>query len=389
MQKIPVFYTYSNMFKNIFFFFLILAPSFVGASELPFTDVSPGVSYYADLKHMYDAGVIGDTTDHLFRPDGLLPRDEFVAITVGVSCQKCISPSIDDIIRYNQNPFVDILKKNQYFYCISYAKEKEIVRGYILDQTGKVQCQDTQSFSEVPFCPANSITRIEAAAVLLRQAGLWNESLNNSSYEKKMILPDTDAYWYGYAQKAIESGLITPGTDKKISPNEYITRKEFVTMASKIFTINMCQAKNDTIPTDFASIIKIFDRDKRNCSESEKVSVFPDKTETTYDFGGYATGDLTPPLRYEWTFANSTSGEQKSATGNCLDNFTLKSAGSWAVKLVITDANGRSSTAYQQVSVGNGLSVQIGNSRDPLKTSATTLYGIIGVPVPFFSNTKG
>lgn len=196
------------MFPKTLLFLFLLLPSLAFASELPFTDVSSQAPYYAELKHMHDAGVIGDTDDHLFHPDGLLPRDEFVTITVGVSCQKCIYPSPEDIVHYNQSPFTDIPKKNQYFYCISYAKEKDIVRGYILDETGKTQCQNKQSFSEVPFCPANSITRIEAAAVLLRQAGLWNESSNGGSYEKKMTLPDVDTYWYGYAQKAVEAGLI-------------------------------------------------------------------------------------------------------------------------------------------------------------------------------------
>lgn len=189
------------------------------------------------------------------------------------------------MIRYNINPFIDILKKNQYFYCISYAKEKEIVRGYTLDSSGNTQCQDGKNFSEVPFCPVNNITRIEAAAVLLRQSGLWNESYNNSPYEKKIALTDVDSYWYGYAQKAVESGLITVDGDKKIFPNEYITRKEFVIMASKIFTINMCQVKNNKTPADFASIIKIFDKEKQNCSESEKSTIFSSDTEAVYDFG--------------------------------------------------------------------------------------------------------
>lgn len=56
-------------------------------------------------------------------------------------------------------------------------------------------------------------------------------------------------------------------------------------MASKIFTINMCQVKNSKTPSDFASIIKIFDKEKRNCSPSEKITTFPNSTETTYDFG--------------------------------------------------------------------------------------------------------
>lgn len=186
-----------------------------------------------------------------------------------MSCRKCIEPSLDDIIRYKTSPFVDILKKNQYFYCISYAKEKEIVRGYVLDSTGNTQCQNGQNFKEVPFCPVNSISRIEAAAVLLRQAGLWTEALNSSAFEKKMTLSDVDTYWYGYAQKAIQSGLITTGANNKIFPNEYITRKEFVVMASKIFTINMCSVKNNENPNDFASIIKIYDKERVPSSHAE------------------------------------------------------------------------------------------------------------------------
>lgn len=274
------------MFKKSLLFLFLLSPSLVIAAELPFTDVSLEASYYAPLKHMYAAEVIGDTVDHLFHPDGLLPRDEFVGITVGVSCKKCISPSIEDIIHYRENPFIDILKKNQYFYCISYAKEKEIVRGYTLDSNRVTQCQNKQSFSEVPFCGANNITRIEAASVLLRQAGIWNESYNNSPYEKKIILPDVDSYWYGYAQKAVELGLITLSTDKKIFPNEYITRKEFVIMASKIFSINMCQVKNNNqTPSGFASAIKIFDKERVSTSPSEVITTFPNTTETIYDFG--------------------------------------------------------------------------------------------------------
>lgn len=287
LQKITSFYSISlDMFKKIFLSLLILSPSFVTATELPFTDVPTGASYYADLKHMYDAGVIGDTADNLFHPDGLLPRDEFVGIIVGVSCRKCIYPTPEDVMHYIQDPFVDILKQNKYFYCISYAKEKEIVRGYVLDATGKTQCQNEQTFSEVPFCPANNITRIEAAAVLLRQAGLWSESQNSGSYEKKIVIADADTYWYGYAQKAVEIGLVALDSDKKLFPNEYITRKEFVIMASKIFTINMCSAKNNNeVPSDFASVIKIWDKEKNNCSSSVSPTTFPNNTETTYDFG--------------------------------------------------------------------------------------------------------
>lgn len=181
---------------------------------------------------------------------------------------------------------MDILKTNKYFYCISYAKEKEIVRGYTLDTTGKTQCQNNQTFSEVPFCPANSITRIEAAAVLLRQSGLWNDNYNSNPYTKNIVLQDVDTYWYGYAQKAVESGLITMDNFGKVSPNEYITKKEFVAMAAKIFTINMCSTKaNTTKVSDFASLIKIFDKIQTPISSSKsKTTIFPNTSETIYNF---------------------------------------------------------------------------------------------------------
>lgn len=116
------------MFQKSLLLLLFLFPTSLFAAELPFTDVPIGASYYSDLSQIYNAGVIADTPDHLFHPDGLLHRDEFVGTVVGVSCQKCITPSITDIIRYNTNPFIDVLRDNQYFYCISYAKEQEIIR---------------------------------------------------------------------------------------------------------------------------------------------------------------------------------------------------------------------------------------------------------------------
>lgn len=43
------------MLRKILFSLFLLSPSLVIAAELPFSDVSPDVSYYADLKHMYNA----------------------------------------------------------------------------------------------------------------------------------------------------------------------------------------------------------------------------------------------------------------------------------------------------------------------------------------------
>lgn len=95
-------------------------------------------------------------------------------------------------------------------------------------------------------------------------------------------------------------------------------------------------------------------------------------------------------MRYDWIFSNSTTGEQKTASGSCLDNFNLESIGSWIAKLVVTDTQGRTSTAYQQVSVNNGgLSAYINSSRDMLHTAASALHGTANIPMSFFSTTTG
>ncbi len=175
-------------------------------------------------------------------------RDDFVGIVVGVGCKKCLSPSFEDVIKYNTLPFVDFDRKSENFYCVSYAKEKGIVEGYPLDATGKSSCEDEKSYTEAPFCAYNKISRIEATAVLLRQAGLWTKELNTSSFERKETISDVSSEWYGYAQKGITTGLIQRDSSGNIRPNESISKKEFVRMAAKILTVNLCEIREDTDP---------------------------------------------------------------------------------------------------------------------------------------------
>ena len=222
----------------------------VNAIELPFTDVSPTDDYYADLVTLYERGVIPDTPSKRFNPSSLINRDDFVSIVVGVGCKKCLTPTFDDIIKYNVLPFVDFKRDNPNFYCVSYAKEQGIVEGYVVGADGASRCESGDSFTQTPFCAANKITRIEAAAVLLRQAGLWNAALNISSYERKLTLPDVSESWYGYAQKGIQAGIITQDSDGKIRPNENISKREFVRMAANIFRVNLCALRNPDFATD-------------------------------------------------------------------------------------------------------------------------------------------
>lgn len=79
--------------------------------------------------------------------------------------------------------------------------------------------------------------------MLLRQAGLWDDVINSTSFVRKRTFKDVDPYWYGYAQKGTDIGILAPDADGTLRPNEYVTKREFVKMAAVIYSLNMCDAK--------------------------------------------------------------------------------------------------------------------------------------------------
>lgn len=96
-------------------------------AQSPFVDVGEKDEIYKGLLGLYQKGIVALPADNKFHPEALMNRDEFVGIVVGVGCKKCLTPSAEDVLRYTTQPFVDFPLKNQYFYCVSYAKEKGIV----------------------------------------------------------------------------------------------------------------------------------------------------------------------------------------------------------------------------------------------------------------------
>jgi S-layer homology domain len=91
----------------------------VSGATFPFTDVKESDKYYDGVRDLYEYGIIFDDGTGLFRPSEAITRDMFVGLSISVSCQKCLSPSIDDILHYSISPFIDLEKRNPYFYCIA------------------------------------------------------------------------------------------------------------------------------------------------------------------------------------------------------------------------------------------------------------------------------
>lgn len=310
-------------------FFSILAclslVSSAFAADLPFTDVKKTDTYYEAVRSLYDAHVIIDNGDHLFRGESLMTRDFYVSLAVWVGCKKCATPSIDDIIRYQVSPFIDLSKTNPYYYCIAYAKEENITQWYILDASGKAACENGSSYTSNPFCADNSISRIEANAILLRRAKLWDDTLNTSITSRTLPLPDVSNYWYGYAKKWIDIGILSVKKDGTIGQDEKITRWEFALMAAKILEFTQCQTK--TVDNTMEWAIGIVGADgsslwKTTIQKDESFFLIPLTSTGTWE--------------YTWKATNPITWETITWTGAKL-SWDIFWAWSWVVELSIID----------------------------------------------------
>ena len=169
----------------------------------------------------------------------------------------------------------------------------------------------------------------------------------------------------------------------KIYPNEYITKREFVKMAERFFTINLCELK-DGGNSDFASDIHVVDKTSA-CSVNSPATTFPNTSENTYSFIPEVSTTASG-YTYEWEFVNSDTKEKKTETSQNLCSYTLPSSGIWIVKLTVRDKNGNTSISYSQVSVTSSSA-----SKTPLSVdiSAKPLVSPIGIAVGFDSKISG
>ena len=307
-------------------FFSLLGVSNVSAGALPYTDISPTSPYYSSIETLYKNYILYDDGTHLFRPNDTIARGDFVGLSVSVSCKRCITPTPEDIAFYTISPFVDLSKTHPAYYCIAYAADKKIVQWYTLDTTGNVSCQDGAKFQSAPFCENNKTSRIEAAAMLLRQANLWSEDLNKT-LNKTITITDVSDYWYGYAVKGINAWILTLSSDNTLGPDESITRWEFVIMAAKMFDYNQCAKAG--IENTLASSIIIVGESGNRINQStftldEKFSLMP---LINWDKGNY---------RYEWTATDKATNRVVTGTDPNLLSSALW-AWDWSVELDIID----------------------------------------------------
>lgn len=332
-----------RLFRLIVLFVLAFMPAFTVFWESPFSDVRSTDSFYESVNDLYDSRMISDDGSWLFRPNEPMNRDFFVSIITMMGCKECLTPSDDDMVKYSHSPFVDVSKNNQYYYCIAHAHEKNIVQGYLPDVNGNISCQNGKNFKgQNPFCAENKITRIEAAAMLLRRANLWNDNLNSLDFTRSEIISDVNKYWYGYAQKAIQSGILKKRSNNSIGPDEAITRGEFAIMSAKVMEYTQCDFQHISKKYSHASMIQIVDNNKnlipKTVFEEGESYFFIPKTEP----GNW---------NYTWT-ATDRDGNVIKKNGNEFPWKDLKT-GKWKIVVEVKDPirNNTISSSYVDIVV--------------------------------------
>lgn len=171
--------------------------------ELPFRDVRPEDWFYADVRYVYESGLMNGTAEGLFSPDLFTSR----AMIVTVLWRLSGSP----VVNYYM-PFADVDQASWYAEAVRWAASCGIVTGY-----------DNGNFG-----PNDSITREQLAAILYRCATYRQE--DTSIGADTNILSFTDAasvseYAVPALQWACGAGILQ-GADGALLPAHPATRAQ-------------------------------------------------------------------------------------------------------------------------------------------------------------------
>ena len=171
--------------------------------ELPFRDVRPEDWFYADVRYVYESGLMNGTAEGLFSPDLFTSR----AMIVTVLWRLSGSP----VVNYYM-PFADVDQAAWYAEAVRWAASCGIVAGY-----------DNGNFG-----PNDPITREQLAAILYRCATYRQE--DTSIGADTNILSFTDAasvseYAVPALQWACGAGILQ-GADGALLPTHPATRAQ-------------------------------------------------------------------------------------------------------------------------------------------------------------------
>ncbi len=331
-----------------------------------FLDISKDYAYYEELELLYDRGMIFPDSEWKFSANKLLNRDEFVWISMEVSCRRCISPETNAsyIREYSwTDTFYDVPASSKYFYCIAESDNKSYVKWY----DAWFQCDSwKQESHKRPFCVDNKITLEEALAVLLRNSWIFTvedntrviEEIDEWKISQKLasdLLPrnsDGSAYtFYWYFRKALELELVEYDTDwnektyrlldpdaLRFNPDKSISKEDFLKMAYIILKSNSCkqQLSSYSLPVSLSILDATCKPTDTNCVD-KKIDPNDSEFDFSWSWAGICEKWIDSSKGYMWKMYHRASGKEVITYWSYIDNASLKPSWKWDIYLYAED----------------------------------------------------
>ncbi|MEK8019222.1 MAG: S-layer homology domain-containing protein, partial [Candidatus Parabeggiatoa sp.] len=281
----------------------------------PFIDVAPNLPYTMPVLTLWKEGAIEgyqhpDRRGH-FGPNNNATRAEFLKATL-----KATDPDRQYPLP-STKPFEDVEITDWFAGYIQYAKENGIVTG----------CH-----GGTDFCPNDSITKAEAAKIIVESLDKCHELFNaflQGSEPSRIFLDVTNPFtwYYPYIYTLTESDIVDGYDDGSFKPHDFMTRAKMAEMIyTAVYGSSECVGKEPPIPEDDFNAIS-FDQ----ASGTVQISV----TDPTIDLTTPGTSTLDgQAIQINWT-PDSIAFNLYETTGKTFDTF-------WQpVKLEIHDAKGQ------------------------------------------------
>lgn len=177
---------------------------------LPFTDVKTSDWYYEAFRYAYQNGVMQGMDSATFSPDTNLTRAQMVQILYNIEGKPAVTAA----------SFLDVKKDAWYADAVAWAEANGIVTGY----------------DNFTFGPEDTLTRAQAAAILMRYAAYKGMDVNAStalSFTDAANVPDwaVDAMQWCAAR-----GLLQGDDNHNLLPNGTATRAQIAAIMQRFLT---------------------------------------------------------------------------------------------------------------------------------------------------------
>lgn len=178
-----------------------------GQTGLPFADVAADAWYLDAVRYVYQNGVMTGMSQTMFSPDTNLTRAQMVQILYNLEGRPAVSYS----------GFADVAADAWYASAVAWAKSTGVVQGY----------------DESTFGPEDTLTRAQAAAILMRYAaykGLDTAARAALSFPDAGDVPD---WAHDAMQWCVAKGLLQGSDTGALLPNGTATRAQIATIMTR------------------------------------------------------------------------------------------------------------------------------------------------------------